>query len=719
MFKYNRRMRTIPYLYIYGIASLLTLWFAACSDEYQPACTVGEADNAIQLRAGIGEENPAARTARATAAEVEHARHRLFAEGSKLALRIDGYWKKTDTENTGQDNVKEITTGTAGNEDKDTHRALTLSPAVYWDDYGTADLDNSMGRERGLTIYGAAVSGYEGTTGASGLPAVTDGNTLENISNWTALPWALPIDQRETAAITNSDLLTSNNIREDQNGTLKFDDLKKQDGSASDLLVFTHAMTKVTVNLTPGEGFAGNFQQTPTVTLLNFYYKGTVDVETKTSTASTADRGDIQLQPGTVGALGMTPFSGLVFPGNQFTDAANIAKIEADGNIYYATAGKLNAAISGADKTLLQGTNYVLNVTVNKTGVDVTATIKDWDEVTAAEETPIINFGKCYGQVVTETNGLINFTEAFTLYRSTNKTAGPYNGDKDKAQMSYADSKYTMTPQLYWPDHQTHYFFRGVWPQVGGTGGPAAADVSATGIAVKNCNYKKDWYPSCLMLGMPRNADGTPDETCKNGHTDASGNPKEGICATDAPDGSEHDTEGLLHMNFQYAMAQVIVKLQTSQDANGNPLANAITIDEHTKVEIVNGYTAGKIRFADGTSDFTVETPTNFTMTKDNYIDNALANQYANYRNAIVPQSLTNAADDDLKFRITIGDGTNTDVYETVLGIKNIKVDGKTITAWEPGKRYIYTLNITKTGIQVTATLKDWTDVTGSEDIWM
>lgn len=694
-------MRNIRYIFIYGIASLLTLLFAACSDEYQPTYTVGEADNAIQLRAGISGENPAVRASRAN--DTEHAHHLLFAEGSKLALRIDGYWKKQDTESTSKDNVLKSTTGTAGTVDNDTHRALTLSPKVYWDDYGTADPDNTEGRGRGLTIYGAAVSGYNGTTGTSGLPQVTDGNTLEGISNWTAVSWTLPTNQTANNAITNHDLLTSNNIKDGGDRTLKFEDWKKKDGSASDLLVFTHAMTKVTVNLTPGEGFAGNFQQTPTVTLLNFYYKGTVDVETKTSTASTADRGDIQLQPGTVGALGMTPFSGLVFPGNQFTDAANIAKIEADGNIYYATAEKLNDAIEGNDNTLRQGTNYVLNVTVNKTGVDVTATIKDWGTVEAAVEAPIINFGKCYGETGTD------FAKDFTFYRSLNKASGY----ADKTTVSYADSRYTMSPQLYWPNHQTHYFFRGIWPT-----NFDESKVSTDGIAVKNCAYSAGTYPSCLMLGMPRNADGTPDETCKNGHTDASGNPKEGICATDAPDGSEHDTEGLLHMNFQYAMAQVIVKLQTSQDANGNPLANAITIDEHTKVEIVNGYTAGKIRFADGTSDFTVETPTNFTMTKDNYIDNALANQHANYRNAIVPQNLTNDAG-DLKFRITIGDGTNTDVYETVLGIKNIKVDGKTITAWEPGKRYIYTLNITKTGIQVTATLKDWTDVTGSEDIWM
>ena len=43
----------------------------------------------------------------------------------------------------------------------------------------------------------------------------------------------------------------------------------------------------------------------------------------------------------------------------------------------------------------------------------------------------------------------------------------------------------------------------------------------------------------------------------------------------------------------------------------------------------------------------------------------------------------------------------------------------KNITAWEPGKRYIYNLHITKTGISVTATVTDWKTVDASEDIWM
>ena len=63
------------------------------------------------------------------------------------------------------------------------------------------------------------------------------------------------------------------------------------------------------------------------------------------------------------------------------------------------------------------------------------------------------------------------------------------------------------------------------------------------------------------------------------------------------------------------------------------------------------------------------------------------------------------------------------DAYETVLGIKDIpvKINGVNtdITVWEPGKKYVYTLTITKTGVTVTATIADWDTVTADTPIWM
>ena len=588
------------------------------------------------------------------------------------------------------------------------------------------------GRKKGLSIFGVTVDGY---SDHSQTPPVSNilpndtvdtdpnyGNNLMSISYWTIIPWTLPLDQTDKP--TNFDLLTSNNIQEGKDGTLKFDPwLAGNKANTSDLLVFTHAMSKVSVKLTADEGFEdAKFQSSPKVTLLNYYYKGNVDVEKKVSEPIESYQGDIIAHNGGVESPHFAHSYALVFPGNSFADTVNVVRIEADGNTYYVTAKKMNAAmkaVQGADKdstTYLQGKHYIFNVIVKKTGVDVTATIKDWEKVEAADETPIINFSECYGHTGTE------LTTPFSLYRSTT-IDGTYTGASDQAVVSYdnVNKKYTMSPQLYWPDHQTHYFFRGIWPEVGDEDGhgPAADKITDNCIEVENAPYNANKYPSDLMIGRPRMGEGgAPDETCKNpAHQREDGTYPAGICATDSKD----ESSGLIRMNFQYAMSQVIVKLTTSKDA-----ANSLTINKHTTVEILGGYTKGKILLGTEASDFTGQTVMPFTMTNDNNIVGRVPdNDYANYRNTIIPQALTNASG-DLKFRITISaeDGSTTDAYETVLGIKEIMVkEGdapkKYITAWAPGKQYIYNLHITKTGISVTATVTDWKTVDASEDIWM
>lgn len=724
-------MRPTPYIYIIGLLSLLTV---ACSDDIQPTYTVGAEHNAITLRAAIGsgEEEVASR-----APDPSHKNHVAFNSGL-LHLRVDGVWKGHEPEK-----VHKETFGTVGYEYEGDilkpHNPLTLSPSIFWDDFGTADPANMSpvegnGRKKGLSIFGVTVDGYSDNSQSPPvfniLPNGEDanqGNNLMSFSYWTIIPWTLPLNQE--GGTTNFDLLTSNNIQEGKDGTLKFDEWKANAANTSDLLVFTHAMSKVSVKLTADEGFDGydyetnnnenaKFQNPPKVTLLNYYYKGNVNVEAKVSTPTKSNQGDIITHPyiGGVGTHHFAHFYALVFPGNFFDDDVNVVRIDADGNIYYVTAKKMNAAMKlaqGGSTTYLQGKHYIFNVTVKKTGVDVTATIKDWDEVEADNETPIINFSECYGHTG---NAL---TTPFSLYRSTT-IDGTYTDPSDQAVVSYdnVNHKYTMSPQLYWPDHQTHYFFRGIWPKVGSEDGPAAAKITGgNSIEVGNAPYTANKYPSDLMIGRPRKSPGgDPDETCKNpAHQRGDGSYPEGICATDSKD----ESSGLIRMNFQYAMSQVIVKLTTSDGA-----ANAITINEHTKVEILGGYTKGKILLGTEASDFTGQMVNPFTMTNDNGIDNPILNNYANYRNTIIPQALTNASG-DLKFRITISANSSaTDAYETVLGIKEIMVkEGdapkKYITAWEPGKRYIYNLHITKTGISVTATVTDWKTVDASEDIWM
>ena len=713
-------MKRIPHILI----CVLTVLVTACSEEVTPTYTVGEANNAITLRAGISQQTHLTR-----AIDGNHGQHTNFMPGhAKAVLRMDGkrsdgWWRLRTTA------TMEAVTGTDNK-----HNQVSMAPVLYWDDFHTADPANSVGRNDGLEIYGASVNGYlkKVRTGFIMLPDGTD-DTRNNLKalltssfdDWKQLHWTLPTDQSDGTTITNNDLLTSNNITAGGDGTLKFDDVKGKTSTPptkpSDLLEFTHAMTHITVELTAGTGFEASvgytqFATTPSVTLLGFPYVGLVDIINKETTAtdknftvdSTPATGNIncfaKLNKTANTSNHTATATALVYPGCAFDDATNVLKVIADGNAYMVTAKKLNDELRSLNTqgkittgtTLQQGTNYVFQITVNKTGVDVTATIKEWNEITAANEAPIINFDKCYGQDGTA------FTDPFTLYRSTKKMEGPYTGGSDHADITYENNRYVMTPQLYWPDHKTHYFFRAIWP--------AATQIDGDKrILVHNEAYTAGQYPSDLRIGMPRKADGTPDETCKNGHG------VEGICATDAPDGSTHDDEGKIHLNFQYAMSQVIVQLKTNADVSST---NRVTFNEHTKVEILNGYTAGALMLGDGSSYFTGKMPETYLMNK------AAADDYTNYRDAIVPQALTNTSG-NLAFRITVSEdgGATSDAYETVLGIKDIPVTiggvQQKINAWEPGKKYIYTLTITKTGVTVTATIADWDTVTADTPIWM
>lgn len=717
-------MRRIPYIFCIVLAMLA----AACSEEVTPTYSVGAADSAITLRASISQQ---ARPLRAI--DDNHGEHIVFEPYmTKAVLRMDGqrsdgWWRRRTTA---------TMTDFVGYSETSKHNDVNMDPMLYWDDFHTADPANTAGRAYGLEIYGAAVANYLNGEGKAGfLPDNTDanGNNLKAMlesGDWTRLHWTLPLNQSDGTTITNSDLLTTNNVTKGKDGTLKFDDVTGKSGNTpSNLLEFTHAMTRITVELTAGKGFTPNgsgqptFQDVPSVTLLGFPYVGLVDIIHKTSTPTATDfadgstpaKGNILCHVSMGGGSHTATLTALVYPGCAFADATNVLSVKADGNEYLVTAKKINEAMTaaGLTTTLQQGTNYVFQVTVNKTSVDVTATTKDWDNIEAANEAPIINFDKCYGQ-----DGAA-FTETFSLYRSTNKMAGPYTGNSDQAVISYdaEHSRYVMTPQLYWPDHKTHYFFRAIWPKVGSATGPAAAQIDGgKRILVQNEPYTAGQYPSELRLGLPRKADGTPDETCKK---TGEGHGVEGICATDAPDGSTHDADGKIHLNFQYAMSQVIVQLKTNADVSST---NRVTFNEHTKVEILNGYTAGALMLGDGSSDFTGKTPATYIMANDNSL--GVPAKYENYRDAIVPQALTNASG-DLAFRITVSEdgGVTSDAYETVLGIKSIQVNEggvlKTIDAWKPGKKYVYTLTITKTGVTVTATIADWDTVTADTPIWM
>lgn len=772
-------MKINNYKYIIGAALAL---LSSCGDDIDPVYTVGEADNAIVLNAGAYEGGSKVMT---RAVDDNHSKHLALANGIKMRLQVSGTWAgHKDTSDQDASNVVKETTATVGAETGSgtKHNSVTFSttstPAemLYWDDFGTADPANKeTGRTTGLTIYGVAVN----DASISSAPEV---------QNWESLEWTLDDNQSTTANDwTKKDLIISNNNQTGSgfDGPLKFDTWKTSGG----LLEYKHAMSKITINLKANKGFptsgtnlVGNttnkFESNPSVELLTrnseneeiayAVTKGTVNVKTGAVTASTVndDQKKITMKLDHVHeawATGATDFkytvqmTALVVPGtvlgathtdgNSTTPSTaekkTIAKITVDDNVYYVNAQKISEAM-GSVFTTEPGKNYILNINVDKTEVHVSATIADWMDVTAAEATPKINITTSYGA-----DGTPFPKESLSFYYSKAKDAPATDKYGISTSTYYAadatgtvsGGNITLEPAIYWPTHNTKYFFRGVWPttKTDGTTPSVTLNDNHQGISVQNSKYEENTSPSDLMIGIPlkKNADGSLQKDA-NGKYIHDENDGTGISAT----------EGTITLNFTYRMAQVIVQLKSSgwDDTKDPKVLKDNNVDfgsagtggaNQAKVEIVNGYDQGYILLADGSASLThkgdyVMTPLSTTLPSEvpDFADDTFsyatdANKFLVRHDAVIPQSLGTTETDALKFKITTGsltDESKQDIY--YISIKDILAQEnggstKSITAWEAGKKYTYTLNITKTEVKIKATITPWIDVVAGGDFWL
>lgn len=602
----------------------------------------------------------------------------------------------------------------------------------YWDD---AHARSSM-----LSIYAYAQKGQTWnnvkfneteyyTEDSSKQPyAWTTTEIVPTILNWQ-VSGETKYAQTQNSVLAQ-DLLFSNNLAnngEGKDGRLKFNFGSRkfpQLGEAN--MIFYHAMSKFTINIVEGDGFDNTstnkdndfkFKTGTNIALNGFYVKGKFDIKAGEFTTTASDIASISSIYNKGFADGKYTLEALVVPGTNLYESVETKAFNfiIDDNEYKISANALAEAIrkwkdsdestpNSSFTTLEAGKNYVFTFVVGKTKIEhLTATVAEWENVEAESYTPIIDVNQTYGVADTKA-----FDKTYTLLRSTTKTGNYTTGSG--ATMTYADSKFTMAPQLYWPDHKTHYFFRGVYPAVGSTNGPSLVNDTGnktTTISVTNCAYAAGKSPSDLMIGIPRNSDGT-DETCKVDGTGHKASSAQGICAT----------SGNINLNFRYAMSQVEVRLKTTTDDAAVNLTNA-------KVEIVNGYTNGTIALSDGGATATGST-SNYELHTAPTGDNRDGVATTNIRHdAIVPQNLTNGTTTNLRFKITIYKAGSTteidDIYYADIKDINVKVgtaDPTTITSWDAGKHYIYTLNLSKTEIKVSATITDWVTATGSTNVW-
>lgn len=713
------------YLYIIPLALL-----AACNSNDALTDTETSAlsyeHGPIQLSAGIVEGSGKVMTR--AGAEDSHIApgHQNLGEGgaTQLALQVSGTWTGHTPEA-----IILPTTATIGTKTgtDNLHNTLSCDPLLYWDDFGSADEANKLtGRAEGLTIYGAAINNKA---------------TAPTISSWTTQEWAVPANQSVAGNTpADHDLLISNNVQgvnSDPDDQVDHGRYLFEKRTAGKLLAFQHALSKMTVYLKTGTGFPnGDFEATPDVWLTSNtsatsltewpLTTGTVDITTGGISSQATPAAITMCTSGTPLTGYQVSKEALVFPGSEFTsDNAVIAKIQADGNVYYVTAKEIrtamdsNHATDGAYATE-PGKNYVLKILVNKTDVVVSATVTNWDNVEAAQETPVINVAANFGTLDSPTD------KAFSFYLSESRDNGYGDAAVDnyypaETTVSYdaTTKKWSMASPLYWPTHHTHYQFRGVWPttstEVGtansprvedGTGNTAGSQV----IKVKNVAYTAGTFPSDLMIARPEVA---PDATCHNDEHTTKNLWNEGICAT----------EGTINLNFRYMMAQVEVNLSTSGAASEQVrLTDAV-------VELVNVKRTGDVKL--GTREVVA------TGSTGSYpLDEVTGTGNEDKRlSAIVPQQLewTSArATTNAMFKITIKNADNsTDIYYA--DIAPIKTASNTYVAqavdtddddkadrwfWESGKRYVYDLLLKKTAVKVTATITDWMPVNAAQEVW-
>lgn len=694
----------------------------SCSDD---VINPDRPDNgAIMLQVGVS-NSPAQQPLTRAAGDTYVA----LTPDTKFKLRVKGTW----TGKTPSEIIKE-TTATAGTA-TGTENPLTFDPVLFWDDYGTGDPANeATGRKEGLDILAVAVD--------NATMEISDTEWGDNTKSWTL--------QTDGKDVLTKDILVANNLSKGKTpGPLTFE---YRNDEVNSRLIFQHLMSKITFNLTPADGFLQTggkyaFTNSPTVTLNRNRYKdgslplggeyalvdGTINIREAKATPSTDNKQTVIAGDETKkveGGAEVRTQVALVYPGTCLgaADEDVVARIEADKNYYYVTAKEIRAAIDAAgghtDCKTLPGYNYIINVTVKKTGVNVTATVTNWVDVQAEEASPAIALTA--GAGATDQTGDWAGVEGFDFFRSTAKLTG-YSDETSlqendcykplrlvkwdatsgttspRACVFYDNTGATETP-LYWPDHDTHYHFRGVYPATTTAAASAAEPQvktygsganTAQGIAVKNGAYNQATFPSNLMIGMPEITKGTLCESGEHTQVDMSEN---GICAR----------SGKINMNFRYMMSQVEIELAHSltEGTEGD-----VKLDENTTVEIVGGYTDGYIRLGDREA---------VGQTQGSYETTVVAGEANKLKrhDIVLPQDLTG-----MKFKITVNnaDGTHDYYYATIQDIP-VRVEGgakESITKWEPGKHYKYTLKLKKTAMEITATLTDWITVEADEDIWM
>jgi len=639
-----------------------------------------------------------------------------FTASTKIAMRIK-------SENgTAARYTRTVATASAAASGKEYSDITTDGAYIrYWDD--------AFGRAAKLSVFALAVPDKtdvmnNGKSVEEKLTSGGDGWFTEATEN-EKINWMVSTTQT-AATIANEDLTYSNNIKEGgQNGVYKYDfTTEKYPVYSADLedgqmkfrlrdngdvtgpgkfdkghLIFNHALSRITVNLKKGEGFSGDgsfqFATGTNVQVLSVPVSGSLDLSTGTWSGVTNN---------TIAKMvSLTPAAGVAYslmaqilPDYEIskTSVTNLLSFTIDNNTYYITQAQMYDALKnavtndGTKITMAQGSNYIFQITVNKTRIaNVTAVVEPWVDVTSAVWEPSnarITLNSIYDSQSGESS------TNFDLYRlldesptiSDSYVGTNWDGDyTDKASSLTDNGNGGWDTDWYFDNNKSYYHFRTVNKDT------AVVTSAAQDYFEIHAGPEGSTDPH---WGAPMTQE--PVYDVANGYEDAL-SPAIGA------------TKSNINITDQHMLSKVIVNLQTTDGADQVDFTGS-------KVYITQIHKEGQVQMGNGLITPT-GTPGQLTMD-----GNAAGTQFTY---AVVPQALVRGSNDEDYVGITIVTGDNNQYYivkklseilaTTVTNEKN-QTQGEAIERWYPGHTYEYTFTLKKAAIdKITCTVQGWVNV--------
>lgn len=596
---------------------------------------------------------------------------------------------------------------------------------IYWDDFSDASSSTTD-----LHTDGHYLESYYGYCYNGGTPT-EDLDQGDNKINGV-IKWAVQIDQNIND-IKTSDLLWSAEqtpVRYEHKATIGD---KTRNGI---VLPYTHAMSKVTINVIAGEGFASDYDFASTGAKLNMVRTTCTAIAptaTLDYTTTPSVKADVTMKKGSLGTTDSKPshtFQAIIVPsvltvGNKFASITGM-----DGNEYfiYVTDNIINGWTSqltdtnedihdgtaqarpftraneaqipgGKGHQMKSGVHYILNVIVNKTEVTVSASILDWNEVEAEGE-GVIHFSNDVADKGSIADSLK--LHGFDIYKSTTTTFG---AKATTVRWNKANNEWRYNPTIYWNGEAE--YFRSLWN--------ARTDTPGT--------------PENESLHMENGRDVLWGTTKAHSGTDADGqsyNYAEGAALK--------PRTGDVPLLFYHAMSKITFYLEDAAKGSSND-DSKLDLSRAT-IQLTNLATGGTIDLNSGTvpsgqldaipSDQKAFSEDNGAVPKRMGYYAAKENGTATTYNPsltlkdyyFTPQTIT----DDVMLIITLANGTT---YKAKLNTCRSQngVDGagnqqyENVTVWQSGKSYVYTITLAKDIIEFRAEIKQWDEVEASGTI--